>query len=35
MAARSDLRSNARGRAGAAAGKSLRATSPTHHTKYK
>ena len=34
-AARSDLRANARGRAGAAAGKSLKATCPTHHTKYK
>ena len=34
-AARSDLRANARGRAGAIAGKSLKATCPTHHTKYK
>lgn len=34
-AARSDLRANARGRAGTATGKSLRATCPTHHTKYK
>lgn len=30
-----DLRANARGRAGAKAGKTLRETCPTHHTKYK
>ena len=30
-----DLRANARGRAGAKAGKNLRETCPTHHTKYK
>ena len=34
-AARRDLRANARGRAGAKAGKSLKAICPTHHTKYK
>ena len=34
-AARRDLRANARGRAGAKAGKTLKATCPTHHTKYK
>lgn len=30
-----DQRSNARGRIGAKQGKSLRATCPTHHSKYK
>ena len=34
-ASEADLRANARGRAGAKAGKSLRETCPTHHTKYK
>ena len=34
-AARSDLRANARGRAGALTGKSLKATCPTDYRKYK
>ena len=34
-ASEADLRANARGRAGARAGKTLQETCPTHHTKYK